>query len=96
MLGLLQQLYHRAGSSTVLRVDASVYLQAGGGSGAFGNEGVRWSLVFAGEVSPRWWFGPKTYYTSSVALFGRVLSFAADAVLDPAEVDRDVFTRYKV
>jgi hypothetical protein len=93
-LGLLQQFHHRAGASLVVRADASAYLQTGGGAGAAG-EGVRWSLALGGEVSQRWWFGPKTYHTPSLALFGRALSLAADAVVDPDEVDRDVFTRYK-
>jgi hypothetical protein len=93
-LGLLQQVHHRAGASGVLRADVSAYLQTGGGSGASGG-GVRWSLSLGGEVSQRWWFGPKTYHTPSLGLFGRVLSLGADAALDPAEVDRDVFTRYK-
>jgi len=93
-VGLLQQVHHHTGASRVFRADASAYLQTGGGSGAPG-AGGHWSLSLGGEVSQRWWFGPKTYHTPSLGLFGRVLSLAADAGLDPAEVDRDVFTRYK-
>jgi hypothetical protein len=93
-VGLLQQFRRRAGGSLVLKAEASAYLQTGTGSAA-PEDGARWSLAVAGEVSNRSWLGPKTSHTPSLALFGRALSLAADATLDPAVVDRDVFTRYK-
>lgn len=95
-LGVHEELHHRpALSSLNFEARANAYLQAGKRLEGSTSDAVRWSIAVRGGVRQRRELGPKTHHTPALALFARALSLTADEVVDPGEIDRDVFTRYK-